>query len=125
ISPSGFKLAFVTASDDLDSRDNNGVNDLYVKSFATNAVTLISHGASTNIGGNENSFLNFDVPQLSGDGRGVVFVSSASNLVPGADANGTFRDVYFRDLAQGTTTQVSAKGSVQGNGDSTTIAVNP
>jgi Tol biopolymer transport system component len=43
-------------------------------------------------------------PELSGDGRFVVFVSSASNLVPG-DING--QEVFVRDRAFGTTQRVA------------------
>lgn len=125
LSPSGLKMAFFTTSDDFDLTDNNGVTDAYIKSFVDDKVTLISHGTSANIGGNDNSFLNFDVPQLSGDGESVVFVSSATNLSPGADANGAFRDVYLRNIAQGTTTRVSATGTAQGSGDSTSVSANP
>lgn len=46
-----------------------------------------------------------DTPRISGNGRYVVFVSSANNLVPG-DTNGT-QDVFRRDLATGVTELVS------------------
>jgi len=36
---------------------------------------------------------------ISADGRVVTFASSAADLVPGADANGTSEDVYGLDLA--------------------------
>src|SRR4029079_15264073 len=45
-------------------------------------------------------------PDLSADGRFVVFASAASNLVAG-DTNGA-PDVFVRDLQAGTTTLVSA-----------------
>jgi hypothetical protein len=126
LSPSAAKVAFFSTTDDFDASDTNGLNDVYVKTLAGGAVTLISHGSPVSIGGNDNSFVNFDVPQLAADGRSVVFVSSATNLVAGTDSNGAFRDVYLRDVVQGTTTRISADANgVQGNGDSTSIAVNP
>jgi Tol biopolymer transport system component len=51
-------------------------------------------------------------PSLSGDGRFVVFSSSATNLVPG-DTNGK-SDVFVRDLKTGTTT-LEDPGHVSGN----------
>lgn len=46
---------------------------------------------------------------ISADGRRVVFVSDASNLVPG-DTNG-IPDTFVRDLATGTTKRVSVSSS--------------
>ena len=50
-------------------------------------------------------------PAISGDGRRVVFESSATNLVPGADANGTASDVYLADLTTGALTRIGADAS--------------
>lgn len=52
---------------------------------------------------------------ISGDGRYVVFVSTASTLVPG-DTNGV-ADVFLRDREGGTTERISlSSGGAQGNG---------
>ncbi len=54
-------------------------------------------------------------PALSGDGRWVVFESTATSLVPG-DGNGQ-RDVFLRDRLTGVTTRVSvATGGGESNG---------
>ncbi|BBE73957.1 translocation protein TolB [Pleomorphomonas sp. SM30] len=57
-------------------------------------------------------------PQLRADGRAVVFVSRATNLVA-PDANGDHWDIFHKDLVTGAITRVSqdAKG-VQFPGDS-------
>lgn len=53
-------------------------------------------------------------PRISADGRHVLFMSSASNLVPG-DTNGSF-DVFLHDLETGATTRVSVDSNgVEGN----------
>src|SRR5688500_17366030 len=44
-------------------------------------------------------------PAISGDGSRIVFLSNASNLVPG-DTNGV-PDIFVRDLRHGTTTRVN------------------
>jgi Tol biopolymer transport system component len=46
-------------------------------------------------------------PDISDDGRRVVFSSAATTLVPGADMNGTLEDVYVVDLPTGRTSRVS------------------
>ena len=56
-------------------------------------------------------------PAISQDGRYVLFVSAASNLVPG-DTN-SVDDVFFRDRQTGLTTRVSVgTGGVESNGNS-------
>jgi hypothetical protein len=61
-------------------------------------------------------------PDLSADGRFVVFDSAASNLVAG-DTNGA-PDVFVRDLRTGTTALVSAaRGGGPGNGASGAPAI--
>src|SRR2546429_5391590 len=62
-------------------------------------------------------------PGVSADGRFIVFVSRADNLVP-IDRNGTF-DVFVRDRAAGKTILVSANrdGTRSGNGASLAASV--
>jgi Tol biopolymer transport system component len=52
-------------------------------------------------------------PAISGDGRHVAFVSSASDLVPG-DGNG-LSDVFVRDLNAGTTVRASVDNAIFGD----------
>ena len=57
------------------------------------------------------------VPALSADGRYLVYVSAATNLVPG-DSNGTL-DVFLRDRDSGSTTRVSVgSDGTEANGHS-------
>ncbi len=65
-------------------------------------------------------------PSASTDGGYVAFDSAATNLTPGADGNGTARDVFLRNLYNGTTTLISrATNGTQGNDDSTYAAISP
>ncbi len=60
----------------------------------------------------------------SADGRFVVFVTGATNLIPGGDANGTSIDVFVRDLDSGSLELVSRNTSgVQANGSSGGVAI--
>ena len=45
--------------------------------------------------------------EISDDGSAVVFVSTATNLVPGGDANGTHQDVYLFDTRAGVLRRIS------------------
>lgn len=64
-------------------------------------------------------------PDVSEDGRFVVFESAAADLVPGVDANGTGRDVYLFDASEGTVRRVSldAGGRQPATGESSAPAI--
>lgn len=67
---------------------------------------LISQ-SSTGDWANNNS--NIGVHSISGDGRYVVFISSATNLTPNDSNNAS--DIYVRDTETGTTTLVDVSNS--------------
>jgi Tol biopolymer transport system component len=78
------------------------------------ATRLVS-ADSAGVQGSGFSSLGF----ASADGRFVVFVSGATNLIPGGDANGTSIDVFVRDLDSGSLELVSRNtNGVQANGSS-------
>lgn len=64
-------------------------------------------------------------PAVSSDGRYVAFASTATNLVPGDDANGHGEDVYLADLVTGAIRRVSldARGDQPATGASLAPAV--
>ena len=99
ISRNGNKVAFVSFADNLVAGDTNHLNDVFVVDLTTGAMTRASVA-------NDESQLSAGSadPQLSDDGRYVVFTTSAA-AVPG-DTNGS-DDVYRRDLQTGTTLPVS------------------
>ncbi len=84
----------------LATNDTNAQPDVYVFDRASGALELVSRAASGALGDGA-SFL----PQLSADGRWVLFSSQATNLVSG-DANQVL-DVFLRDRALGALTCVS------------------
>jgi hypothetical protein len=95
--------------------DTNGATDVFVRdrqAGTTERVSISSSGAQNNDPGASSTS-----PDISADGRFVVFASTAVNLVPG-DTNGV-RDVFVRDRQTGTTERVSvAAGGAQGDGPS-------
>jgi hypothetical protein len=74
--------------------------DIYLRDRTAHTTSLVSV-ASDGTPGNNHS----DDPQMSTNGRYVIFGSLASNLVAG-DNNGV-EDVFVRDRVAGTTTRVS------------------
>jgi hypothetical protein len=111
-SPGGFRsalsgdgryVAFATEAA-LVPGDTNGTNDVYL----WDRQTLVNERVSVGYGaGQPNGSSSF--PDLSDDGRFVVFISSATNLVPG-DTNGQ-RDVFVRDRLNKQTRRVSVNST--------------
>ncbi len=117
VSADGARVAFVSAATGIVAGDTNGVADVFVRDLATRATQRASLTSS----GGQSSGAASD-PALSGDGRHVAFVSSASDLVAG-DSNGV-ADVFVRDLVAGTTTRVSVTAAgAQSSGSSAEPAI--
>ena len=117
MTPDGRYVVFVSAADDLVANDTNQIPDVFVRDLQTGTTVLASAGAlSTNsispIGGS-------DAPDITPDGRYVVFYSTATNLVPGVPPGG---DVYVRDLVNQTTTwaSIGARAAISNAFHSTT-----
>jgi pimeloyl-ACP methyl ester carboxylesterase len=88
---------------------------VFVRDIQTNATARASLDSSGIQGNSHSGF-----PVISADGRYVVFVSRASNLVTG-DTNG-FWDIFTRDIQMNSTARVSVNsGGVQGNNDSSRL----
>src|SRR4029079_1555281 len=94
-------IAFASESGDLAAGDTNGVGDIFVRDTQTGAITLVSvatgGGAGNALSGESQGFNNTFA--ISGNGRYVVFMSDASDLV----ANGTNgkSHKFVRDLTGG------------------------
>ncbi len=119
LSEDGRYVAFSSHASNLVAGDTNGKQDIFVRDRQTGITEIISVSSSGVSGNNASIF-----PSISSDGRYVVFVSSATNLVPG-DTNGYY-DVFVRDRQTGITERVSISGSgVQGNNHSNNAYVPP
>ena len=99
MTPDGRYVAFVSAASDLMAGDTNNIPDIFVRDLQLSTTTLVSAGAtSTNsaspFGGSSES------PEITPDGRYVVFLSTATNLVPSVNTAG---EIYVADLTTGAT----------------------
>src|SRR5581483_3325386 len=115
-SDDGQFVAFATQATNLVPNDSDGSADVMIYDRAADANTCASlrpaNLASLSANGDSGS------QHASADGRYVVFVSEATNLVPNqSDANG-LNDIFVRDRQTGTTTLVSrAAGVANQTGD--------
>ena len=96
INDNGRFVVFYAFASNLVPGDTNGVFDIFVHDRQGGGTERMSVN-SVGVEGNADSFY----PDISDDGRFVVFESNASNLVPG-DTNHR-SDVFVRDRLTGTT----------------------
>lgn len=112
VSNDGRFVAFASEATNLVSGDTNGGYDVFLRDTTLNTTQRINvqpNGSESPAGA--------DMPQISSDGRYVVYLSYADDLVPG-DLN-TFQDVFVRDRQLGTTTRVNVGvGGVEADADS-------
>jgi hypothetical protein len=94
-------VVFASAASNLVANDTNSIVDVFVRDGQTATTTLVSVGAKL-VGGSLAS--RSDAPEITPDGRYVVFYSTATNLIPGMTLAG---EIYVRDLVAGTTTLAS------------------
>ena len=107
ISADGQTIIFQANDSGLVEGDDNSTEDLFLYDLRSSATRLVSERdpAKAIVTANGSSSLG-STSLSSSDGRFVVFVSDASNLVPN-DTN-RVADVFVRDLGQGTNLLVSA-----------------
>lgn len=117
ISSDGRFVAFTSRASNLVANDTNGMLDVFVydrQTGVTERVSVSSQGPE----GNGDSLM----PVLSSDGRFVVFMSYADNLVAN-DFNGV-SDIFVRDRQTQVTERVSVSAQgIEGNGISASTAV--
>jgi Tol biopolymer transport system component len=113
------RYVVLISSAPLDEADGNGLQDVYVLDLATGHYTLESAGPGGSPGNGESLS-----PDISQDGRYVIFESAAGNLTGTQFPPGTFR-VFLRDRQEGTirllTTNVNGDPA---NGTSGNAAIN-
>lgn len=102
LSADGRYVAFGSLADNIVPQDRNGAADIFVhdrQTGRTERVSLASTGAESGSGGG--------LPQISGDGRYVVFNGINADLDPDVAEGNTGTDTYVHDRLTGTTTAVS------------------
>lgn len=100
ISTDGRYVTFMSVASNLVSGDTNGYSDIFVHDRQTGQIDRISV-ASDGVQSNREALY----PSISGDGRYIVFISHADNLVTG-DTNNEV-DVFVHDQQTGHTSRVS------------------
>lgn len=111
LSGNGQFVAFRSKASDLVAGDTNGRWDIFVRDRIADTTKRVSVSSSGLEADN-----NSTDPDLSDDGRFVVFVSLASNLV-GADTNRR-ADIFVHDRVSGNTAIVSRPIASESNGTS-------
>jgi len=95
--------------------DTNGHQDVFVHDRVTGKTTRVSLSSSGRQGNADSDYSN-----VSSDGRWVVFVSQASNLVKG-DTNG-YWDLFIHDAVTGTTRLITkTPNGSPANGDTSYV----
>ncbi len=95
ISSDGRFVVFTSQASNLDPRDSNSVSDIFLRDRERNTTDLVSVSNTSGAANGQSR-----EPRISANGRFVVFVSTATNLVAGQAFPG---DVFVRDLEMGTT----------------------
>lgn len=117
LSADGRYVAFHSAASNLVAGDTNATDDIFVKDLASGVITQASTASSATEGNGASQAAN-----ISGDGRYVAFVSSASNLV--SDDTNAAPDIFVKDRTTGITTRVSTGTSgLQANSPSATPGI--
>lgn len=114
ISADGRYVAFSSWASNLSGADSDATRDIYIRDIQASPGNFTI--ASTSTGGQKGNG-NSSRPDISADGRYVVFESSANNLV--VLDNNNANDIFRKDLNSGATSRVSAGPTgIGANGDS-------
>jgi Tol biopolymer transport system component len=119
ISADGRYVAFLSTATNLVTGDTNGVSDVFVRDRNSNQTFRVSVD-SAGVEGN-GPLGTISRPDISDDGRYVVFASDSSNLVP--SDTGDLRDVFLRDRTSGTTRRLSRSSAGAIADRASTVAV--
>jgi Tol biopolymer transport system component len=106
ISADGRYVAFTSDADNLTAGDTNKAADVFVRDMQAGTTTLASVKAGGTGPGNKHSYS----PVISGNGRFVMFLSKATDLVSGS-FSGT-ENLFVRDLQAGTSYALTTAGVV-------------
>ncbi|MFO1047302.1 MAG: hypothetical protein U1E52_05305 [Geminicoccaceae bacterium] len=111
MSDNGRYVVFTSFSDDLVANDRNHATDVFLRDRALDLTTRISVGPGGVEADGDSEFAD-----ISSNGRFILFVSEAGNLVAN-DTNGA-ADLFLRDRKTGSLRRVSLGQRGQGNAGS-------
>jgi Tol biopolymer transport system component len=117
MSADGRYVAFTSFADTLVATDSNAQRDVFVRDTCLGATscTPTTIRASQSMAGGDPNGQSYDIA-ISGTGRYVAFISSASNLVAGDTGD---YDVFWRDTCLGATSCTPATLEVTSTGYTT------
>ncbi len=119
ISADGRYVAFASMASNLIANDTNGASDIFVYDRQTQQTQRVS----VNWNGSQPDGPSFS-PDISADGRYVVYASDAASLAAG-DGNNR-RDIFLYDRTAGATKRLSVDANgYEANGDSDNPAISP
>lgn len=117
VNGNGQRIVFTSDAGNLVAGDGNFTADIFLRDTATGTTSRVS---ITDGGGEANG--TSWLPDISGGGEHIVFVSLATNLV--ANDNNGYADVFLRNTGTGRTHLISiATDGTQGNNPSEDPAV--
>ena len=105
VSADGRYITSSSYASNLIASDANKASDIFVRDLQSGATTLVSSDITGALSGNGNSV----TPQISADGRRVMFFSVAKNLLNPAVSGSS--NVFWRDLDAGVTYAVTTTGT--------------
>ena len=125
VSADGRYVAFASQAADLVATDSNLLQDVFVRDMQSNSTSLVSANAA-GVAGDRASALSgiAGAHEISDDGRYVVFLSTATNLM--GDAVNAFQQVYVKDMTTGAVIRASVNNSAPAelaNGPATTPVI--
>jgi len=120
ISDDGRFVVFESLATNLSSIATGGTLQVYIKDLADGTVDLVSSDAGE-VANNAS-----ENPDVSNDGRHVVFESRATNLTPALDNNGASQ-IYLKDRSDGSIALISRNTTqtAGGTGDSVRASMSP
>ncbi|MBP2227849.1 Tol biopolymer transport system component/Ca2+-binding RTX toxin-like protein [Azospirillum agricola] len=111
VSADGRFVAFASDASNLVAGDTNGAQDIFVKDLQTGTLTRASvraDGGGGLLTGSGAVRPNSFTPDISADGRYVLFSGYASDLVEGGNGGGgANRSVFLKDMQTGAVTRVN------------------
>ncbi|HEY3497613.1 MAG TPA: hypothetical protein VGK73_23105, partial [Polyangiaceae bacterium] len=99
LSADGTRIAFISDATNLVPGDANGTSDVFIRDLSEGTLEL----ASLSTEGAQGDAPVYDAA-LSGDGRWIVFFTSATNLIAGVPQE---QGIYLRDLEMRVTVRVA------------------
>ncbi|MBC8405391.1 MAG: hypothetical protein H8E15_09205 [Planctomycetes bacterium] len=106
LSANGNGLVFQSAATNLTPSSSAGISQIYYRQLSSGQLTLISRNLLSQVGNDASTY-----PEISFDGRAVVFQSRANNLVSGDTNN--WDDAFLIDLFAHTMERISV--TMEGN----------